>query len=404
MAKLVQYSGRSTGAGAGSTQWFTLSAGSLLLSSGAETTPQRAARTPGSLSNLFIRVNTNATTGGTSTFTTRKNTASGNQTVSFAAGVTGTAEDTTHSDNILSGDLINGQVVVGTGGSITPSIWGTAFIPNNANTVVNYLQAGSTGDSTASTTFFSKLSGPITAGYLATETTELKFKSKASFTRKNMNVNIASNARSSTSTYGSRLNTANGGLAASVGAGVTGNITDTSGSDTVVSGDLINNYLTLGTGGNTIAVNNWDSDFVATNSTAMYIESMSAQTYAASVVRYECLQGRAMNQTTELVAQSKAGVACTASQYEIYLSANTIVGNGTVVMRKGGATVNGSISVTGLTTGWFEDTSNSDVFLATDLINWQINAGATGTSMATEWLACKMAFVPSSQSNFFIFQ
>jgi hypothetical protein len=82
--------------------------------------------------------------------------------------------------------------------------------------------------------------------------------------------------------------------------------------------------------------------------------------------------------------------APTASKARVYISANTIVETSTLAFRIDGGSGNQAVSVTGLTTGWFSDGSNSDVLSATNEVNWQLVVGATGTSLTLQALAVLM--------------
>src|SRR3990167_11137323 len=67
-------------------------------------------RSAGTLSNLWVNVDSN-TLDGTTTIRTRINGANGAQSVSFASSTTGIAEDTTNSDTIVAGDEVNYSLV-----------------------------------------------------------------------------------------------------------------------------------------------------------------------------------------------------------------------------------------------------------------------------------------------------
>lgn len=85
---------------------------------------------------------------------------------------------------------------------------------------------------------------------------------------------------------------------------------------------------------------------------------------------------------TEANCQQKWPYADTFSKLRVYVSANTANFANTVTFRNNGADGNQTVSITASTTGWFEDTTNSDTIAADDLINWKI-VGAAGTGTAT---------------------
>lgn len=80
---------------------------------GTESNSNWIARFDGVASRLTMRATVNTATT-TSTGTSRKNGADGNQAVSLAAGVTGLVVDTTNTDSLTTGDLFNARMVYGT--------------------------------------------------------------------------------------------------------------------------------------------------------------------------------------------------------------------------------------------------------------------------------------------------
>lgn len=95
------------------------------------TTETQVSLTPGEdgkFSNLRMRLSANTLTG-TMVTVFRKNATSGNLTLSFGAGVTGTFEDTTHTDDFKATDLIAWMVTGGTSGTATSGSAAVTFNP-----------------------------------------------------------------------------------------------------------------------------------------------------------------------------------------------------------------------------------------------------------------------------------
>lgn len=207
---------------------------------------------------------------------------------------------------------------------------------------------------------------------------------------KNFNVVVSSNPRAlSATTYGSRIGGAGGNLAISVPASTTGQFEDTSHSDTIASGDLVNFIVTTGIGITNAIVANIFVEIETTDSTSQWANGR-AVTVNASVTNYYPMMGginSAANYTTETQAQSKSGVAQTVSLAEAYVSANTLTADSTLKLRKNAGNGTISVSLTAGTTGWFEDTSHSDALVATDEITWQLITGATGTSLTLKFIS-----------------
>src|SRR6185503_16392317 len=163
------------------------------------------------------------------------------------------------------------------------------------------------------------------------------------------------NGRADATTVGSRLNGAPGALTVSINAAATGQFEDTTHSDTVVADDLVDRYVTVGTGSGTFTASIYN-DFETSDGTTQNVAGGPA-TILQNVTNYLALMGEAVNSvTTESDSQQKAGVTCT-------LSASS-----TLTSRKNAGAGGQSVSITASTTGWFEDASNSDSIVATDEI------------------------------------
>lgn len=378
---------------AGGVRYVSLFTGSCSRSS-TESSVQTVVGSPGTYSNLYIRVTANSATA-TSTFVFRKNAATGSQTVSIGSGATGAFEDTTNTDTVVAGDLVNALFTPGvTGTSVTVSVAGIAFTATS-NTVQRHCSSlGSNITGIASATFFPNYVTNRTAIPVQTETALEKFKLKVAGTLKNAAVKCTANARLNTTTVGVRLNGANATLVVSIAAGATGNFTDTTNSDAVVSGDLVGRYITIGAGTEAITLTLLSNDFITTDGSSQHIGTIDSITLAQAATRYDSIEGLGLGATTESDAQQRAIVAGTLSQLEIYVQTNTITATSTFSSRVNGAAGNCSVSIAGSTTGWFEDTTHSDAVVSSDLINTKMVGGAGGTSMTLWYYAAKFAPPP----------
>jgi hypothetical protein len=389
MAKTVAYGGMAATITATSVRYYALLSGAQTRSS-TESAIAIPAGTPGTYSNLYARISTNTLTAA-STFVFRKGGVTGTQAFSVGSGATGEFEDTTGSDAVVQGDLVCGLMTAGaTGTSFVVAIVGAAFTATT-NTAQRHGQMSSGAITLASTTLYPKYTTNLAAVPVSVLTALEQFKTKTAGTLKNSSVNVTANARVNSTTFGSLINGVAGNLAISVATLATGSFTDVTHTDAVVSGDLLGRYLTLGTGVDSITPTLMCNDFVTTDGSFQHYATLDGQTTAQSATVYEAIDGLKMVTATESTAQSKAGVAGTLSLYEVYISANTITAASTMTSRKNTAAGNGSISITGSTTGWFEDVTHSDTIVSTDEINWKIVGGAGGTSMAIFYTAAKLA-------------
>ncbi len=180
----------------------------------------------------------NATTGA-STLTLRKNGGNGNQTITIPAGQTGLFRDTTHTDAVAVSDLINGQVVVGAGGTLTFTFVGVGF----KSTLGAINDIGAQGTSVASATFFS----PI--GFLSSATesaVQIVHGFPAALSR--LGCLVTANTCAGTSTVNLRINGVNGNQVLSIGAGATGWFTDTTHTDQLGAADKLAYEVSPNTG------------------------------------------------------------------------------------------------------------------------------------------------------------
>ena len=109
-----------------------------------------------------------------------------------------------------------------------------------------------------------------------------------------------------------------------------------------------------------------------------------------------CVSGDASITTPEAEVQVKYNVAGTFSNSQLTVTANTLNGATTLRVRINGANGNGVVSVSSSTTGYFEDTSNTDTISANDLINFSIATAGSSGSVTT--FACGIIFDASSNN------
>jgi hypothetical protein len=337
----------------------------------------------GVLSNLWIRLKTNTTTAD-STATTRVNTAAGAQTITLTHGVSGTFTDAVNTDNVATTNLIAVRIVVGTGGSITPSIIATMFAATT-NTVTplcyNYNQITV---STASTSFFIPIGGSNDAGANTTTEGNTQTRQRKSGTYQNATIDISANTRAQASTFTGRLNGGAGAITKSITGNTTGLFSDTTNTDAVVAGNDYNLAITTGTGTGNNGIDTTFIEFLSSASIVIHVCANHTQmTQNANLTRFYGLGGTISTPaSTESEAQGIAGVAYTYSELTINLITNTVSADSTLTLRAGAADV-GSISatLTASTTGVFSDSTHTYAASASDLMNTKVLTGATGTSM-----------------------
>jgi hypothetical protein len=159
---------------------------------------------------------------------------------------------------------------------------------------------------------------------------------------------------------------------------------DTSNTDSVVSGDLVNyQTVTAAGGGGSLTYGNIGCELVTTGNTFhLVIATSNGQSVNANLTRYIAPGGGfAVPDATEANVKALALTPFTASNLECFVISNTVTATSTLRFRKNEASGNQVVSIGSSATGYFEDTTNSDVILATDYINYQLVTGATGTAL-----------------------
>jgi hypothetical protein len=204
-----------------------------------ETDLQITVRAAGTWKNSTLAINASPTNA--VTFTVRKNTADGNQTISIAGGTAANAilSDSTHTDSIVSGDLICHSAV-----QVTASSGSMRWATSEFIGTTSAQDVGAQSDSvstlglalSASTSYYWALVGQLT-----TNTTEVnaKYHTPYAFTLSKIRCRIYTNT-SSTMTLKSRVNGADGNGTVSVSSGTTGFLEDSTHSDSCSTGTDVN--------------------------------------------------------------------------------------------------------------------------------------------------------------------
>lgn len=218
--------------------------------------------------------------------------------------------------------------------------------------------------------------------FAAEAQTQITYRSAG--TSSNLFANVFSNSGDTATTIRVRVNGSNGNQVLSIGAAATGEFEDTSNTDTISDGDEVNLQAVIG-GTSVPQMRILATLFAASSNTV--IRHAAAENFSfstASTTFYRELGGRGSgsNQTTtEALAQSDFNSAGTLRDGFAYVNSNGRSTNGTLGSRINGANGNISFSITGSTTGIFEDTSNTDSISVNDDVNYYFTTGSgSGTT------------------------
>lgn len=376
MATTVSQASASWSLAASTTNWGFL--GSCFFTPTAtESRKKLTYRTAGTFSNLYINVLTNDRNA--STFRTRKATANANLVCSITGSTTGKFADTTNTDVVTAGDDWHSQLTTGSGGTVFTAKETLVLFSSTANTSA---RAGGTdvSFSTASATTPVNFWGAIFPNTGLDSVVALTYRTAG--TLKNMFINVRTNARTTTTSAVSRINSATGALAISITAGTTGTLEDTTHSDVVANGDLVNFALVSSTGTETLVYDSITADFESTNGQQMYVNADGGgDAQAAGVTTYYAFMGAPSADTTEANVLAQISLPLVLSLLQINISANTIALDSTLRLRKNSGNANQVVTITALTTGLFRDTTNKDTILASDTLDYQLVTPSTATSL-----------------------
>lgn len=333
-------------------------------------------RYAGTASKLSTRIEANTVTA-TSTIRFRKNGANGNQVLTIGSSTTGVFSDTTNTDSVAAGDDINYQVVTGaTGTSLSYAVINFIFEPTSSSVTVTLFESGIFSSfTTASTTTYAPFNGNTT--FNATESNSRKRVKKAG-TFKFFQVNVASNARTTTTTFRLRKNGANGNQTVAYGSGASGQVEDTTNSDTAVADNDFNYSMQTGTGTQSIVVNHIAVSFESTSSITFLTAQSLATANQSTNTYFGTLGGRWVTpQTSETRYLVPYYINGTVSDFTMEVTANTST-TCTATLRINQTDTSLTISVGSGATGWFTDTTNTTTIAAGDNMTWKmVVSGAT---------------------------
>lgn len=344
----------------------------------SETKVQSRYDKAGTLDHLKIYVGANYATG-SDTYKSRVNAANGNLIVTVTGTSTGLFEDTTNSDSISAGDDLALQEIIA---SSFHELRITATTFNaTSDTSSTFTQLGGNFNS-PSTTAYGSLSG--TNGWDATES-KIKIETPEDITFSGYFVYVNTNARTTTTTYKSRDNGADGNCTVNFTSGQTGFKEDTTNSDSLTAGDDIAQSITTGTGSELLTHGNLGGTITSTG--AIPLLSMSIDLHFPDSTRPKNVTGGQSSTTfvSEASLDQSAYVDGTWSDLWVNVTVNSLSTASTnFISRLNAGDGNLIVTYTAGQTGEKRDTTNSDTLVDTDDINYEI-ATLTGGTGSMNW-------------------
>lgn len=349
-----------------------------------ESIRQSLVRSVGAYSLMTCYIPTN-TLSVTLTVNSRVNSAAGNQTIPITTASTGVFQDLTHSDSPTAGQTIGYQYAA-------PAGSGSASLQNcsmqfaaTTNSSMRYGSIAGSYTLTSTTTF-----PPIGVAQLGDNATTEAFyqtKFKVAGTLKNGHAQVSANGRSSTTTIVSRIGGSNGNLSISITATSTGSFEDTSNSDALSSGSLVNWAVTVGTGIGTLTIPILEVDVLYTGTAAQWISGGDStfginQVASAGNSIFIIPQGRnvtgEVTESNVAARQTSADTQTLSNMAVLVPSTTPSTGDNVVVTsRVNSAAGNQTITVAATTTGYFEDTTHSDSVPQSSTYDYRATSGGS---------------------------
>ena len=346
-----------------------LAVGGQFQQTATETQVQTVVRDAGNFHSLFVRCT--AFTASTS-ITFSKNTAAGHNTVTISG--TGTFNDTINYDVTVAGDKVDWKIGGTAPATITILYCLFDSIPlfsTRGNSICH--TAG--GNTWATGSAFHCINGQLQTN--ASNEGGVQTKIQKPGTMKFLQIILGANAKTSTFTHISRKNTANGALTMTVATGA-GISEDTTNVDAIVANDLWNSSSVVGTDTtNNATYTLIAQDFVTSLGNIHQVQSAAEADVVGSttVTQFVPVTGQFAFAATEANVQTKALAPFTFTN----MCATLTIANSpasTAKFRKN--TANGAQTFAiGTGTGQYQDTTNVDIVISTDLIDYSFAASAT---------------------------
>jgi hypothetical protein len=372
-------------------QYWPLAVTSIEGPSATEANKQILHRSPGTLSQLYVKVTAN-TINATSTIIVRKNAADTGLSLTVGANATGAFENTIDTISVAAGDKLNYQTTPGAAtGTMSISVLSVLF-EATINTVTRLATSGTAANyATASVSRYNLIAG----NHTVTSTTEpgMKCKIRKAGTGKNLAVYVSANARTTDTTVRTRKNALNGNCLITIGPGATGWFEDTTNSDTLAIADDYDIVTTTSTGTQTLTVQSTSLDFINTSGWGVSFNARGATfTINAASTNYFPIGGATNAGSGEGGSQQKTRIRTQYSDLIInVVTTNTITADSTLKLRKNGVDTSLTVTIPASTIGLFSDTTHTEIFTETDDINLQLVGGSTGTSLSMSSITMSIA-------------
>lgn len=343
--------------------------------------------TGGTMSGMIAVILANSLTKGC-TVQMRINGVNANEVLHIPAGTNGEIQDTTHSDVIRMGDLVDYHVTTDSGTGQIEFLEVAEVFAADTNNMMKMCAGGQpyAQSTNGYATYYEPVSGWLGSGTnFASQTESINwYQMKTTGTFSNMGIYVAVNGRTGNTVLRFRHNGANGNMNITIPAGATGLFEDNIYSDYVVVGDTVAYSLQMdgGAGSGHFTASFVDSEFTTQTNTMEYLSQVQGHAFTPSQTTFNTIQGGGGFDSAEVNdIETLAQVPGTFSHMHTYVQTNTLNVASTINFRKNFANGNEVITIPAGKTGYFEDTTHTDVIVSTDQIDYKLTTPA-GTGQA----------------------
>lgn len=243
---------------------------------------------------------------------------------------------------------------------------------------------------------------PFSQSIVTTSTTESNqsFTMRASGTISNLRAHVTANTTAVSTSCTLRINASNGNMTFTVSAGTTGIFQDTTNTDTISSGDAVTIFFDRAS---SISIQSIGALFTPDGSNIVRVSSNGYSSFGTNgATRYLGFCGDSTLSATENEdRQMPIRTDATIKNFFARISANTRSNATTLRVRNNASNGNSTISVGSSSTGYFEDTSNTDSVVQGDYVCYSLEIAGSGSgSLTVSHIGCDLEF-PSSTVQYF---
>lgn len=360
-------------------------------------------RTPGRITEMVARVTGGNSVNGSTTVTLRKNGAATGLAITFPASGGNEiryAPSGTYVD-VVAGDLLCYEIAVsGNSGSITFGSISSCFTAvGTLGTCIDLMVNNGVAQtlSTNNQSRYCQVAGDLNISGVTEPDKGIKLFIVGG-TVTNLGVYASANTRDNNTVVTLRKNSGNGNLTVTFTSGLTGWQEDTTHSDSVSSGDVLDLLFTTSSGTGSITLETTNLTFTTTNNTFPSISSFTAgQLISGNAVSY-IAPGELNFSTTESFRTIPNRIRSRVYGLYTYESLNTITsGSNTFGMRQGGTTNALSVTIIGGTAGSGEISNTTNVVTLSPLdgICGQMTTANTSGSITMKSVAVISEWLPT---------